>query len=136
MTRIAIPENERRLLNMARHGTAGQLEQVVRNYRMCGRLKLRNKEREAHALRELPWRVDEVGCWMVQGRFTPEQGAVIRQALDKAADALFAERQDEHPGVAAETPRGGVKEHLRPQPVATWRADALERLEQYDAGGG
>jgi hypothetical protein len=130
MTRVATPENEGCLLNIARYGTAGQLEQVVRNYRMCERLKLLNEAREAHALRELNWHIDEDGYWVLEGRFTPEQGAVIRQALEKAMDALFDERQDEHPDVSAETPRGGIEEWQRPQPVATRRADALERLAE------
>jgi hypothetical protein len=78
------------------------LEQVVRNYRMCERLKLLNEAREAHALRELNWQIDEDGYWVLKGRFTPEQGAVIRQALEKAMDALFDERVDEHPDVSAD----------------------------------
>jgi hypothetical protein len=135
ITRVAKPENESSLLNMARYGTARQLEQVVRNYRMCGRLKLLNEAREAHALRELNWLIDEDGCWVLRGRFTPEQGAVVRQALEKAMDALFDERRDEHPDVSAETPRGDLEEWQRPQPVATRRADALERLaESFLAG--
>jgi hypothetical protein len=135
ITRVATPENERGFLNIARYGTARQLEQVVRNYRMCGRLKLLNEAREAHALRELNWLIDEDGCWVLKGRFTPEQGAVIRQALEKAMDALFDERQDEHPDVSAETPRGDVEAWQRPHPVAARRADALERLaESFLAG--
>jgi hypothetical protein len=102
---------------------------------MCERLKLLNEAREAHALRELNWQIDEDGYWVLKGRFTPEQGAVIRQALEKAMDALFDERVDEHPDVSAETPRGGIEEWQRPQPVATRRADALERLaESFLAG--
>jgi hypothetical protein len=50
-------------------------------------------------------------------------------------DALFDERRDEHPDVSAETPRGDLEEWQRPQPVATRRADALERLaESFLAG--
>jgi hypothetical protein len=135
MTRIAIPENESCLLNVARHGTAHHIEQMVRNYRRCERRKLLREERRSHALRELSWHVDEDGCWVLKGRFTPEQGALIRKALEKAMDEQFAERADEHPDVAAATPRGGVEEWLRPQPIATRRADALERVaEAYLAG--
>lgn len=128
MTRIAKPENEACLLNVARHGTAHHIEKMVRNYRRCQRLKLLQEDRRNHALRELSWNVDEDGCWVMKGRFTPEQGALIQKALERALDELFDERQDEHPDVAAATPRGGVDEWMRPQPVATRRADALERL--------
>jgi hypothetical protein len=135
VSRIAKPENEPSLLNMALHGTAHQVEQLVRNYRYCQRLKLLNEEHRHHALRELSWQLDGDGCWLLKGRFTAEQGAVIQRALEKAGDELFAERRDEHPDVAAETPRGGVPEHLRPQPVATRRADALERLAECFLAG-
>ena len=135
VTRIAKPENEASLVNMMRYGTAAQIEQIVRNYRMCGRLRILNEARGTHALRELNWRIDEDGCWVLSGRFTPEQGAVIRQALEKAMDALFEERQDEHPDVSAETPRGDLEEWQRPQPVASRRADALERLAETFLAG-
>jgi hypothetical protein len=128
MTRVAIPENEACLLNVARHGTAHHIEKMVRNYRRCQRLKLLQKDRRNHALRELNWHIDDDGCWVMKGRFTPEQGALIQKALEKAMDEQFAERQDEHADVAAATPRGDVDEWMRPQPIATRRADALERL--------
>jgi hypothetical protein len=83
----------------------------------------------------LSWQLDDDGCWVLKGRFAPEQGAVIQKALEKAMDQQFAERQDEHPDVSAETPRGGVPECMRPQPVATRRADALERLAETFLGG-
>jgi hypothetical protein len=52
-----------------------------------------------------------------------------------AMDEQLEERAGEHPDVTAEAPRGGVPEYMRPQPVATRRADALERLaESFLAG--
>jgi hypothetical protein len=45
MTRIATPENETCLLTVARHGTAHRIEQMVRNYRRCQRLKLLQEKR-------------------------------------------------------------------------------------------
>jgi hypothetical protein len=128
MTRIAKPENEACLLNVARHGTAHHIEKMVRNYRRCERLKVLQEDRRNHALRELSWHIDEDGCWVFKGRFTPEQGALIQKALEKVMDEQFEERRDEHPDVAAATPRGDVDEWMRPQPIATRRADALERL--------
>ena len=35
MTRVATPENEKQLLNIARHGTAAHMERLVRVYRRC-----------------------------------------------------------------------------------------------------
>lgn len=45
-------------------------------------------------------RYDEDGCWVMKGRFTPEQGVVIQKALKKAMDEQFAEPQDGHPHVS------------------------------------
>jgi hypothetical protein len=50
-------------------------------------------------------------------------------------NALFEEQRDEHPDVTAETPRGGVEEDQRQMPIATRRADALERLAEAFVGG-
>ena len=48
--------------------------------------------------------VDVDGCGISRRRFTPEQGASIQKALEKAMGEQFAEREDEHPDVAAATP--------------------------------
>lgn len=104
MTRIAKPESEACLLNVARHDTAHHIEKMVRNYRRCVRRKLLQEERRNHALRELSWHIADDNCWVMKGRFTPEQGALIEKALEKAMDEQFEERNDEHPDVAAATP--------------------------------
>jgi hypothetical protein len=70
---------------------------------------------------------------VLEGRFTPEQGAVIRQALEKAMDMLFDERRR-----APRRFRGNARRHRRVAAAAaggTRRADALERLaESFLAG--
>jgi hypothetical protein len=137
MTRVATLKNEGTLLNVALHGTAHHIEKMVRNYRRGKRLEALNEENRRHALRELRWYVGDHGCWVFKGRFSPEQGALIAKALEKAVDQLFHELQDEHPDVTAVTPKGGVDEWQLPHPIATRRADALERLaEAFLAGGG
>ena len=103
MTRIAKPENEECLLMVARYGTAQHIEKMVRNCRRCERQRLLQEDRRNHALRELSWHIDEDGCWVMKGRITPEQGALIQKALERAMDAQSAERTDEHPDVAAAT---------------------------------
>ena len=137
MTRVATPRNEDTLLNVALHGTAHHVEKMVHNYRRSKRLDALNDENRRHTLRELSWYVDGDGCWVFKGRFSPEQGALIAKALEKAMDEQFEERRDEHPDVTAVTPKGGVDEWQQPQPIATRRADALERLaESFLADGG
>jgi hypothetical protein len=72
---------------------------------------------------------------ILKGRFTPEQGAVIRKSLEKVMDERSAERADVHPDVAVAMPRGEVRDYQRPQPIATRRADAVERLAETFLAG-
>ena len=131
MTRVATPKNEDALLMVARHGTASHVEKQVQLYRRVKRIEALQNENQRHDHRELSWRIDEDGYWVFQGRFTPEQGAVIKKALEKAQDALW-----EPEGAEERDPRESAQDNQRPHPVATRRADALERLaDSYLAGG-
>jgi hypothetical protein len=116
---------------VALHGTASHVETQVRLYRRVKRAEALKNENERHDHRELSWRINEDGYWLLQGRFTPEQGAVIRKALEKAQDALF-----EPDSPQAGESREPVRDYQLPHPVATRRADALERIaDNYLAGG-
>ena len=94
MTRVATPKNESVLMNVAKHGTAAHVEKMVRNYRRHQRWELLEKENQRQRRRELSWFTDEDGSWVFKGRFTPEQGALIRHALEKAMDEQFAEQDN------------------------------------------
>ena len=120
MTRVATPKNESALLNVALHGTASHVEKQVQLYRRVKRIEALAKENERHQHRELSWRIDDDGYYTFKGRFTPEQGAVIQQALKKAQDALW-EQNRPVPGVP-----GTASEDK--EPIAARRADALERV--------
>ena len=136
MTRVATPKNEEYLLGIARHGTAAHVESVVSNYRRCKRLEALQEDNNHHAYRELSWYMDGDGMWVFKGKFTAEQGALIVKALDGAMDELFEEQCNEPPGVSAETPIGVDPVEVKPHPIATRRADALERVaESFLAGG-
>jgi hypothetical protein len=125
MTRVATPKNEEFLLGIARHGTAAHVETVVRNYRRHQRREALEIENERYAGRELGWFLDADGLWVLKGRFTPEQGALIRKALEGVLEELFRESRCEAQDVSAETP----------DPIAARRADALERMaESYLSG--
>jgi hypothetical protein len=69
------------------------------------RFRRRRRSRTGMPWRATSYRIDGDGCWVLKGRFTPEQGAVTRQALEKALDEQFAERAEEHPDVSAENAR-------------------------------
>ncbi len=130
MTRVATAKNEEFLLQIARHGTAAHVEKVVRNYRRCKRLEVLEEENSRHAHRELSWHIDGDGMWILKGRFTAEQGALIEKALEAAMNEMFEEQRDEPEDVSAETPVGVDPHEPKPHPIDTRRADALERVAE------
>ncbi len=131
MTRVATKDNEDYLLMIARHGTAAHVERLVRQYRKVKRIEALERDNERHALRELKCHYDDDGYLVLQGRFTPEQGAVLKKVLD----AIMAEDALEQQDVSAETPTDELKP--RSEPIAQRRADALVRMaEGYSSGTG
>lgn len=91
MTRSATPQNEAQLLNIARHGTAQHMENLVRKYQRAERLvqgQAGGSRDDAAAAqfagRELRWYYDEDGMLVIRGRLTPEDGAVFIKAIDGA----------------------------------------------------
>jgi 5-methylcytosine-specific restriction endonuclease McrA len=92
LTRIAEPESEQDLLDLALQLTAAQLERAVRAYR-------RVTAEEAVALQDaayVGWYWDENGSLVIRGQLAPEDGALVLQALD-AAHAALRERGSAEP---------------------------------------
>jgi Domain of unknown function (DUF222)/HNH endonuclease len=120
LTRIATPENERQLLDVALAGTAAHVERIVRAWRRVDRIEAAQMtERRHHARCVTTW-VDEDGMVVLRGRLTPEIGAIVQRALDATADQLFRE--------SVGTPDGGrVVDEVTP---GQRRADALARLAE------
>ena len=85
---VATAEVEDQLLNIARYSTAGQLQRIARAFRSCldrAELELSN---ERHVHRGLNYHFDADGFLQVHGRLAPEQGAVVRAALERAEETL------------------------------------------------
>jgi hypothetical protein len=120
LTRVATPEQERALLDVARAGTAAHVERIVRAWRRVDRIEAARLTTRRHLDRSLRTWVDEDGMVVVHGRLTPEVGAVVQRALDAAADLLFRE-QAQAPSAA------GIGEEVTP---AQRRADALGLLAE------
>ena len=91
MTRIATPENEATLLNVAEHGTAAHVEKLVRKYSYVERLEEAQRANGQHYDRHLTFSYDEHGSVVMHARFPAEIGAVVRKAIE-AAVALLEER--------------------------------------------
>ena len=124
MTRVATEKNEDYLLGIARHGTAAHVERLVRNYRKVKRIEALELDNERHATRQLDWYFDDDDSLVLKGRFTPEQGMLVKQVLEMIMDEDFQEQKD----VSAETPVDELKP--RSEPISQRRADALVRMAE------
>lgn len=81
ITRIATPENEEELVELARNATAAQLDRVVRDY---GRRISAAAAFDAQEARFFEHHWDEDGCLQFSGRLPAELGAVLVRALEAA----------------------------------------------------
>ena len=98
VTRVATPETEQTLLDVALAGTAAHVEQVVRAWRRVDRTAEAADDRRRHASRVLHTWVDDDGMVVIRGRLTPEVGAVVRRALEAALDAERRAAATREPG--------------------------------------
>lgn len=106
LTRVATPENEGHLLEVAEGATTAQLERVVRSWKRWSRRDEAGHERERHERRALSIFPDDDGMYAVRGRLEPEVGALLLRALEAASDALF--RETWVPGSDGTGPDGDV----------------------------
>lgn len=91
MTRVATDKNEEYLLKIARHGTAAHVERLVRNYREVKRSEALWHDNERHVMRKLDWYFDDDESLVLKGRFSPEQGMIIKKVLESIMDEEFLE---------------------------------------------
>ena len=120
LTRVATPETEQKLLDIALAGTASHVERMVRAWRRVDRVIAAEQANARHLSRHLTTWIDDDGMLVLRGRLTPEIGAVLHRALEAAADQLFREAK------AAPVIGGAAGD-------VSWgqrRADALGRLAE------
>ncbi len=166
LTRVATPANELRLLGFAECAPASYVERLARAWARVDRQAAAADERRRHERRNLNTWVDDDGMVVIRGRLSPEVGAVVRRALEAAADRLrtdvcaeeaaetsFGQRQADALGLLAESAlssdldrgtagdRYQVVLHVEP---AALRADtggrvvdaSVTALPDYGAAGG
>lgn len=122
MTRVATPKNEEYLMMIARHGTAAHVERLVRHYRQVKRSEALKEENRRHAFRELQLYAVDDGSFIIKGRLTPEQGALLKKALESGMDETFEEIKNDPAETTSEA---------NPSPnFASRRADALVRVAE------
>lgn len=135
LTRVATPANESDLLQLADGCTAAQLERIVRGFKLGSRESESEREQARFAARELSVFPDDEGMYMVRGRLTPEQGALLMRAVEAASDVLYRERSPlplpvpvpESENVSAETSS---------KDAAQRRADALALMAERALAAG
>jgi hypothetical protein len=101
ITRVASPENERDLLEVAKHSTAAHIEKLVKTWRWVDRIQDAEDEQRRHESRFLRLYPDSDGMYVLRGRLDPEVGALLEKVLEWASDALFRNATGDSEGVPA-----------------------------------
>jgi hypothetical protein len=91
MTRVATPENEAILLNIARHGTASHVERTVRYFRRFERIEAAEAAAAAHRQRSVHFRHESDDSIVIRARLPFEVGELVRKAIELAAERVEAE---------------------------------------------
>ena len=86
---MATPENEEQLLAVGKAGTACHVERIVRGWRRVDALAEARETTQRHKSRALHVYRDDDGMFVIRGRVTPEEGAVLMQALAAARETLY-----------------------------------------------
>lgn len=120
LTRVARPDNEQALVDLALAGTAAHVERFVRTWRRVDDVGAARETEQRHLSRQLSTWIDDDGMVVIRGRLTPEIGAVVQRALEAGADRLFREERATSTG-------NGMADEVTP---AQRRADALGLLAE------
>lgn len=115
LTRVATPDNEQAIVDLALSGTAAHVERFVRGWRRVDAVSDRATDEARHLARGLSTWVDDDGMVVIRGRLTPEVGALVQRAIEAAADVLFRD-------AASAVEAGGMAGEVN---HAQRRADAL-----------
>ena len=135
VTRVATPETEQALLDVAQSGTAAHVEQIVRGWRRVDRTAERTEEKRRQDRRSLRTWVDDDGMVVVQGRLTPEVGAALRRALEAACDQARPAPVDSGSADTEASDVALAEEELAPT-FAQRQADAIGTVAECALAGG
>jgi hypothetical protein len=118
LTRVATPQPEALLAAVGRAGTAAHVERIVRGWRQVDRRAEARQAARQHEGRGLRVYEDDDGMVVVQGRLTPEAGALLRRALEAGREVLYQK--------AKRAPRVDPADPVaQPPTMAQQQADAL-----------
>jgi hypothetical protein len=119
LTRVATPENEADLLDLARGCTIAQVERMVRGFRLGSRQDEAAREKARYRSRRLSIFSNEDGMYVIRGKLTAEHGALLMRAVEAASDALYSDEIERTSKSVSCAPLFGLAE------AARRRADAL-----------
>jgi hypothetical protein len=138
LTRVATPDDEAELLEATHGMTTARIERMVRGWRMKSAADALARDEERQRSRCFSIVPDLDGTYVVRGRLTPEQGAVLMRAIEAAGDVLF--REETHgQAYEARVPVPGPGTRGRPDTeaaAARRRADAVALLAELSLGAG
>jgi Domain of unknown function (DUF222)/HNH endonuclease len=137
LTRIATPENEDELVELAQAGTAAQVQRIVRAYRRCEQAELETAERQREG-RYLSLRTDNDGMLVIEGRLPPEVGALLNRAVEAAERELRrgvrdASDKDASREASAHDP-GGTSGQRRADALGLVAERALAGMDRAERG--
>src|SRR5215207_5114631 len=101
LTRVDDVQQEGKLLTLARHATASQLERMVRGYRSV--VLAERAAAGGRPQRYVTWSYADDGSLLLRARLPAEEGAVVLEALEAGADRLSADGEPAAADVSAET---------------------------------
>ncbi len=142
LSRVALPETEAEMVELARYTTASQCERLVRCYRRAiPAADAAEAGREAFDRRYLDTYFDDDGSLVVRARISASSAAVVLAALDAAVQADLLGGPGTKPNSARDVPAGTSEAQAcapdpapdapDARPTATQRrADALVELAQ------
>ena len=129
LTRVATPENEASLLQMARSSTAAQLERICRGYRgalngLAGKHLCDDADQ-----RWVRDRSTESGMIRIEAQLLPDEAALVLKAIEAARERAWKERRDSAESAAA-TESGPAASATPGHRRRLHRADALVRIAE------
>lgn len=121
LTRVATPATEEALLMVGLHGTAHQVEKLVRGFRQATEAAELAREARQQASRSVQWFTDSDGSLVIRARLPAEAGQLFIAALEQSMASQGAEN----------VPAGTFDSSVEQRPsLGMQRADALGSLAE------
>jgi hypothetical protein len=111
LTRVATPDSEEDLLQLAHEATAAQLDRLVRAYSRVSAVAAG----EIHRDRYVSWTWENDGSLSLHANLSPEDGAAVITAIDAVAESLRERMPDSPEGASRAAGDSGPAEPQLPE---------------------